>query len=86
MLNDNVGIDLCSETSYPIKCGVSRIWVSQVCRKEGIGTALLNCLRGNFMFGSILTKDDIAFSSPTDAGKAFATKYFNTPNFLIYTS
>ncbi|KAF2883547.1 hypothetical protein ILUMI_22611 [Ignelater luminosus] len=86
MLNDNVGIDLCSEMSYPIKCGVSRIWVSQACRKEGIGTALLNCLRGNFMFGSILRKDDIAFSSPTDAGKAFAMKYFNTLNFLIYTS
>lgn len=85
LLCDDIGIDLCSEIGYPIKCGVSRIWVSQGHRKEGIGTALLNCLRGNFIYGYILTKEDIAFSSPTEAGKAFAAKYFNNSNFLIYT-
>ncbi|KAF5301137.1 hypothetical protein FQR65_LT08967 [Abscondita terminalis] len=85
LLSGNIGIDLCSELSYPIKCGVNRIWVSQGHRKEGIGTSLLNCLRGNFMYGYILTKEDIALSSPTESGKAFAAKYFNTSNFLIYT-
>ncbi|KAK4884973.1 hypothetical protein RN001_001244 [Aquatica leii] len=85
LLCDDIGIDLCSEICYPIKCGVSRIWVSQGNKKEGIGTALLNCLRGNFIYGYILTKEDIVFSSPIEAGKAFAAKYFNNSNFLIYT-
>ncbi|KAF5275087.1 hypothetical protein FQA39_LY07024 [Lamprigera yunnana] len=84
LLSDNTGIDLCSEIAYPIKCGVNRIWVSEGHRKEGIGTALLNCLRGNFLYGNVLSKEDIALSSPTEAGKDFATKYFGTPNFFIY--
>lgn len=36
------------------------------------------------MYGSYLTKEEIAFSDPTPDGKLFATKYCNTPTFLIY--
>lgn len=36
------------------------------------------------MFGSHLTKDEIAFSDPTPDGKLFATKYCGTPAFLVY--
>lgn len=49
---------------------------------------LLNCLflffRNCFMFGCFLKIDEIAFSDPTPDGKLFATKYCNTPNFLVY--
>lgn len=40
--------------------------------------------RSSFMYGSHLTKEEIAFSDPTPDGKLFATKYFNTPTFLVY--
>lgn len=36
------------------------------------------------MYGSHLTKEEIAFSDPTPDGKQFATKYCNTPTFLVY--
>ncbi|XP_018562394.1 N-acetyltransferase ESCO2 [Anoplophora glabripennis] len=76
--------DMCSEENYPIKCGISRIWVSHNYRKQGIGSALMNCVKKNFMFGYILDNNDIAFSPPTEQGKNFAKSYFKTPNYLIY--
>lgn len=36
------------------------------------------------MYGSYLSKDEIAFSDPTPDGKLFATKYFGTSQFLVY--
>lgn len=40
--------------------------------------------RNCFMFGCFLSTNEIAFSDPTPDGKLFATKYCNTPNFLVY--
>lgn len=40
--------------------------------------------RSSFIYGSHLSKEEIAFSDPTPDGKLFATKYFNTPAFLVY--
>lgn len=40
--------------------------------------------RNNFIFGSYLSKDEIAFSDPTPDGKLFATNYFGTSQFLVY--
>ncbi|XP_068896401.1 uncharacterized protein eco isoform X2 [Tenebrio molitor] len=77
-------VDLCSEEAYPIKCGVSRIWVAQNQRQKGVATALMDCLKRNFMFGYIMRNEDVAFSSPTEMGKIFGKSYFKTPNFLIY--
>ncbi|XP_044265148.1 N-acetyltransferase ESCO2 [Tribolium madens] len=77
-------VDLCSEESYPVKCGVSRIWVAHNHRQKGVATSLMDALKRNFVFGAILRNEDIAFSSPTEEGKIFGAKYFKTPNFLIY--
>lgn len=76
--------DLCSERSFPVKCGVARIWVSRNFRNQSIATALMNSLKKNFLMGYVLNNNDIALSSPTEMGKSFAKKYFNTPNFMIY--
>uniref|UniRef100_A0A2K6SYK5 Establishment of sister chromatid cohesion N-acetyltransferase 2 n=1 Tax=Saimiri boliviensis boliviensis TaxID=39432 RepID=A0A2K6SYK5_SAIBB len=46
--------------------------------------ALYKQNRNCFMFGCFLSTDEIAFSDPTPDGKLFATKYCNTPNFLVY--
>lgn len=83
-LLESDGVDLCSKESYPVKCGVSRIWVSPNHRKRGVATELLNSLRTSFIFGCVLGENDVALSSPTEAGKLFAKKYFKTPNCLIY--
>ena len=42
------------------------------------------CIRNNFIYGSCLGKDELAFSDPTPDGKLFATRYFGTSRFLVY--
>lgn len=74
----------CSTMPEKAICGVSRIWVFSLMRRKGIATRLLDTVRGSFMYGSPLTKEEIAFSDPTPEGKLFATKYCETPRFLVY--
>ncbi|XP_061661980.1 uncharacterized protein LOC133493060 [Syngnathoides biaculeatus] len=74
----------CSTTAEPALCGISRIWVVSVMRRQAIASRLLECLRNNFIYGSYLSKDEIAFSDPTPDGKLFATHYFGTSQFLVY--
>lgn len=104
----------CSTTPEPAICGISRIWVVSMMRRQGIASRMLDCLRSvpfqgfkstfhlkqiqsdcspfsnicfhrnNFVYGSYLSKDEIAFSDPTPDGKLFATKYFGTSQFLVY--
>ncbi|XP_077480009.1 uncharacterized protein LOC144091501 isoform X2 [Stigmatopora argus] len=74
----------CSTTAEPALCGISRIWVVSMMRRRAIASRLVECLRNNFIFGSYLSKDEIAFSDPTPDGKLFATHYFGTSQFLVY--
>ncbi|XP_037612557.1 protein MLP1 homolog isoform X2 [Sebastes umbrosus] len=74
----------CSTTAEPAICGISRIWVVNMMRRQGIASRMLECLRNDFIFGSYLSKDEIAFSDPTPDGKLFATHYFGTSQFLVY--
>ncbi|XP_016393100.1 N-acetyltransferase ESCO2-like [Sinocyclocheilus rhinocerous] len=74
----------CSTVPEKAICGVSRIWVFSLMRRKGIATRLLDTVRTTFMYGSHLTKEEIAFSDPTPEGKLFATKYCETPTFLVY--
>ncbi|XP_073856663.1 N-acetyltransferase ESCO2 isoform X6 [Macaca fascicularis] len=74
----------CSDVPEPAVCGISRIWVFRLKRRKRIARRLVDTLRNCFMFGCFLSTDEIAFSDPTPDGKLFATKYCNTPNFLVY--
>ncbi|XP_007097166.1 N-acetyltransferase ESCO2 [Panthera tigris] len=74
----------CSDVPEPAVCGISRIWVFRLKRRKRIARRLVDTLRNCFMFGCFLKTDEIAFSDPTPDGKLFATKYCNTPNFLVY--
>uniref|UniRef100_A0A672IH47 Establishment of sister chromatid cohesion N-acetyltransferase 2 n=1 Tax=Salarias fasciatus TaxID=181472 RepID=A0A672IH47_SALFA len=74
----------CSTVPEQALCGISRIWVFSMARRRGIATRMLDTVRNTFMFGSHLTKEEIAFSDPTPDGKQFATKYCDTPAFLVY--
>ncbi|XP_072948061.1 uncharacterized protein eco [Epargyreus clarus] len=76
--------DCCSVEDYPVKCGVSRIWVHASYRRQGLARRLLDCARASALHGTILRTQDLAFSAPTPAGKALATAYCDTPNFYVY--
>ncbi|KAG7215083.1 hypothetical protein INR49_022792 [Caranx melampygus] len=75
----------CSTVPEKALCGISRIWVFSLARRQGIATRMLDTVRNTFMYGSHLTKEEIAFSDPTPDGKLFATKYSNTPAFWFTT-
>ncbi|XP_048793322.1 N-acetyltransferase ESCO2 isoform X2 [Lagopus muta] len=74
----------CSTEPEPAVCGVSRIWVFGLARRRGIARRLVDVVRSTFMYGSYLSTEEIAFSDPTPDGKQFATKYCQTPTFLVY--
>ncbi|XP_073687048.1 uncharacterized protein esco1 [Garra rufa] len=74
----------CSTVPEPALCGISRIWVFSMMRRRGIASRMIECLRNNFIYGSHLSKDEIAFSDPTPDGKLFATHYCGTSKFLVY--
>ncbi|XP_004630748.1 N-acetyltransferase ESCO2, partial [Octodon degus] len=74
----------CSNVPEHAVCGISRLWVFKLKRRKRIARRLVDTLRNCFMFGCFLSINEIAFSDPTQDGKLFATKYCNTPNFLVY--
>ncbi|XP_042187956.1 N-acetyltransferase ESCO1 isoform X2 [Callorhinchus milii] len=74
----------CSTNAEPAICGISRVWVFNLMRRKAIATRMIDCLRSNFVYGSYLSKEEIAFSDPTADGKLFATQYCGTPRFLVY--
>ncbi|XP_063695534.1 N-acetyltransferase ESCO2 [Culicoides brevitarsis] len=78
------GIDFCSSETYPVKCGISRIWVNSRHRRKGVASKLFEAVKGNFMYGCRLNNDEIAFSAPTEMGKAFAEKIMGKKDFYVY--
>ncbi|XP_030666525.1 N-acetyltransferase ESCO1 isoform X4 [Nomascus leucogenys] len=74
----------CSTLPEPAICGISRIWVFSMMRRKKIASRMIECLRSNFIYGSYLSKEEIAFSDPTPDGKLFATQYCGTGQFLVY--
>ncbi|GLH06785.1 N-acetyltransferase eco [Gryllus bimaculatus] len=85
MINTGIdGPDCCSEETYSVQCGISRIWTAPDLRRKGIASKLVDSLRLSFMFDHILDKKEIAFSVPTENGKAFATNYMKTSEFMVY--
>jgi hypothetical protein len=55
--------------------GVAVVWTHASMRQQGIATRLCDAARSHAVFGMVVSKSQIAFSSPTQAGWAFATKY-----------
>ncbi|GCC16831.1 N-acetyltransferase ESCO2 [Chiloscyllium punctatum] len=74
----------CSTVPEEAICGISRIWVFSLLRRKQIASRMVDIVRKTFMYGTCLNKNEIAFSDPTPSGKLFASKYCETPNFLVY--
>ncbi|KAF2466771.1 sister chromatid cohesion acetyltransferas-like protein Eco1 [Lindgomyces ingoldianus] len=68
-------ISVSTETEAAI-LGISRIWTSNLHRKHGIATRLLDSARSDFLYGMTIEKDQVAFSQPTDSGGQLARKWF----------
>ncbi|KAM3929398.1 N-acetyltransferase ESCO1 isoform 1-T2 [Leptodactylus fuscus] len=84
IISERVKAWCCSTNPEPAICGVSRIWVFSMMRRKKIASRMLECLRNHFIYGSHLSKDEIAFSDPTPDGKLFAMHYCGTSQFLVY--
>ncbi|NP_001089603.2 establishment of sister chromatid cohesion N-acetyltransferase 2 S homeolog [Xenopus laevis] len=74
----------CSTEPEPAICGISRIWVFALMRRKAIASRMVDAVRSSFMYGSVLTTEEIAFSDPTPDGKLFASTYCKVPDFLVY--
>ena len=73
-----------SRNAVPVVCGISRLWTYYPYRRQGIATQLVNAVRNTFVLGCQLEKDQIAFSDPTPDGIKFASRYFQSKEFLTY--
>ncbi|TDG53147.1 hypothetical protein AWZ03_000690 [Drosophila navojoa] len=78
------GTDYFSEETFEASCGVSRIWVSSLQRRKGIATKLLRAVQYHTILGVEIHRDRIAFSTPTDDGRALIRQFTQTDNFLTY--
>lgn len=64
-------IDLTS--TRPVRCGLSRLWVCDAFRLNGIGRRLYGAVCEHFVRGGCrLRAADVAFGAPTEAGWRFA--------------
>ncbi|XP_034483378.1 N-acetyltransferase eco [Drosophila innubila] len=78
------GIDYFSEETFEASCGISRIWVSPMHRRRKIASHLLQAVQLHTILGSEISRDKIAFSAPTDDGRALARHFTQNDNFLAY--
>ncbi|KAG5366839.1 N-acetyltransferase ECO1 [Yarrowia sp. B02] len=63
---------------YPAVMGVSRMYVSQLFRRKGIVTKLLELAKSDFIYGMELDKKQIAFTQPSEGGLKVAEKWAGT--------
>lgn len=78
------GVDYFSEENYPVWCGISRIWVAAPYRNQGVASELVTAARVHFTIGRTLSIEEVAFQSPTEAGKLLGQKLTNRKDFLVY--
>ena len=78
--NTSVARSSCISTSTTLDAaslGISRIWTSKSRRRQGVATALLDCVRRYFFFGMEVPKLLVAFSQPTESGGQLAERWFD---------
>jgi len=88
-LGDNRNLDSSiryRNTAIEAQCGIHRIWVHEQQRRQGIATRLMDAVRSNFLYGTLIRKDQCAFTQPTSSGKQFFASYCGTETFLVYPS
>lgn len=64
-----------SKESRKAALGIHQMWVHFNYRNRGIASQLIDAARANMVFGYTVPVDQMAFSSPTEAGVRFARQY-----------
>ena len=73
------------EGTVPAVVGVSRIWTSKSSRRRGIANNLLDCVLNQFIYGMEISKDELAFSQPTESGGGLAWAWYGEESgWLVY--
>lgn len=73
------------EGTVPAVVGVSRIWTSKSSRRIGIANNLLECVMSQFIYGMEISKDELAFSQPTESGGQLARAWYGEESgWLVY--
>ncbi|KAB8254264.1 ESCO1/2 acetyl-transferase-domain-containing protein [Aspergillus pseudonomiae] len=70
--------------THPAIVGISRIWTSGSSRRKGIAMDLLDCVVSNFIYGMEIPKEQMAFSQPTESGRALAQSFFGDEEWHVY--
>ena len=75
-----------SNQSTPRKAalGVYQLWVHANFRQQKIASQLVTTAREKMVFGWVVPVAEVAFSSPTQAGMAFAQRYTQGSEVLVY--
>ncbi|CAJ1968862.1 unnamed protein product [Cylindrotheca closterium] len=79
-------LNLYERDTKPMSCmlGVAVLWTHPRARKQGIAIKLVDAARENAVFGIVVAKSKLAFSSPTEAGWRFAKNYCGNDEPLFY--
>ena len=73
-----------SKESTPACVGINRIWVLPEARRKSVATRLLDAVRSSLIYGTIVEKNQVAFTDPTPDGRRLAAKYVEREDFLVY--
>ena len=55
--------------------GIHQIWVHSRFRRRGVASRLIDTVREKMLYGMVVPRNQVAFSSPTEAGASFARRY-----------
>lgn len=55
--------------------GIHQIWVHSRFRRRAIASRLIDTVREKMLYGMVVPRNQVAFSSPTEAGASFARRY-----------
>ena len=64
--------------------GIAVLWTHPRVRHQGIATKLVDAARESVVFGIVVPKPKVAFSSPTEAGWEFAKNYCGGDRPMVY--
>ena len=64
--------------------GVEAVWVLKRCRRQGLATRLLDACRACLLYGLSISRQEMAFSQPTDDGRRLAQRYADRSDVLAY--
>ena len=65
----------CNPKPVRAVAGVCHIWVHKRHRRRNIATRLVDAMRSSIVYGHRVTRQECAFSAPTEAGARFASAY-----------